>query len=270
MNLEKIFEFIHRETPGHAEEMWSAVDLLSNTLENTQSAIDGSISKLAAKRDYDKANEYISISKEMTEIIDLIKEYIQKYALNIEETKEIVIEDDETDEDIENNGNKTQIYDEKIDYEKYRVNEEVAYNLYTDFTHKKPAAFSLDGKKYPARQWKLVFTRTCELLFEKNKSIFNSFTKDNEMQGKKRSYFSTVPGNILKPKKIIGTDIYVETNLSANNIRNIIIDMLDKYRIPKSTYQIYLSKDLTPLHREENIKESRIDDDSDEDYHSRN
>lgn len=43
MNLEKIFEFIHRETPGHVEEVWSAVDLLSNTLENTQSAIDGTI-----------------------------------------------------------------------------------------------------------------------------------------------------------------------------------------------------------------------------------
>jgi hypothetical protein len=270
MNFEKILEFIHRETPGHAEEMWSAVDLLSNTLENTQSAIDGTISKLAAKRDYDKANEYISISKEMAEIIDLINEYIQKYALNIEESNEIVIEDDETDDEIENYGNETQICDEKIDYEKYRVNEEVAYNLYTDFTHKKPAAFSLDGEKYPARQWKLVFTRTCELLFQKNQSIFNSFVKDKDMQGKKREYFSSVPENILKPKKITGTNIFVETNLSANNIRNIIIDMLDKYRIPKSAYQIYLSKDLTPLHREDNFKESRIEDDSDEDYHSQN
>ncbi len=268
MNLEKIFEFIHRETPGHAEEIWSAIDLLSNTFENTQSAIDGTISKLAIKRDYDKANEYINISKEMAEIIDAINEYIKKYALNIEESREIVIEDDETDEDIEKSDNEIQIYDDKINYEKYRVNEEIAYNLYTDFTYKKPAAFSLHGKKYPARQWKLIFVRTCELLFQKNKSIFNSFVKDKDMQGKKRVYFSTMPENILKPKKIVGTDVYVETNLSANNIRNIIIDMLDKYRIPKNAYQIYLSKDLTSLHRDDNNKESRLEIDSDEDYHS--
>jgi hypothetical protein len=268
MNIEKIFEFIQKETPSHAEEMWSAIDLLSNTLENTQSAINGTLPKLAIKREYDKANEYISISKEMAEIIDIINEYIKKYALNIEELNEVVIEDDETDEDTENSDNEVQSSEDKINYEKYRVNEEVAYNLYTDFTHKKPAAFSLDGEKYPARQWKLIFTRTCELLFQKNKYIFNAFALDKDMQGKKRSYFSTMPENILKPKKIVGTDIYVETNLSANNIRNIIIDMLDKYRIPKSTYQIYLSKDLTPLHRDDNSKESRIETDSDEDYHS--
>ncbi|WP_143249357.1 hypothetical protein [Anaerostipes sp. 494a] len=48
-----------------------------------------------------------------------------------------------------------------------------------------------------------------------------------------------------------GTKIFVETNLSANSIRDLIVRMLDKYRIPHATYQIYLSKDLNPLHIEE-------------------
>lgn len=51
-----------------------------------------------------------------------------------------------------------------------------------------------------------------------------------------------------KAELIQGTDIYVTTNLSANNIRNIIQKMLRKYGIPLSEYKIYLKADYTALH----------------------
>lgn len=263
MNIEKMLEYVNRELPAHAEEIWSAIDLLSNTIENTRCAIDGALGKLSSEREYSKANEYIQMSQELAEVLDIIREYNKKYVLIEDETRNIPTEDEE-DEALESNG-------EKINYENYRVNEEVAYNLYTDFTHKKPAAFSLEGKKYPARKWQYVFMQTCEILNQKNSNIFSTFVHDETMQGRTRAYFSTERDEITKPKKIKGTNIFVETNLSANNIRNIIVNMLEKYNISKNQYQIYLSKDLTPLHTSENVGVSKKEncDDSDEESHTR-
>lgn len=262
MNLEKLLEFINREVPAHAEEVWSAIDLLANTIENTRCAVDGAIGKLSSKREYSKASEYIQMSQELAEILDVIKDYNKKYALIEDETQDMPTEDEE-DDALESGG-------EKVNYEAYRVNEEVAYNLYTDFTHKKPAAFSLEGIKYPARKWQYVFIQTCEILVKKNSSIFESFVNDASMQGRTRAYFSKINSEVRKPKKIAGTSVYVETNLSANNIRNIIVNMLEKYNIPKNQYQIYLSKDLTPLHTSSvsKLAKAENDDDSDGESHT--
>ncbi len=48
--------------------------------------------------------------------------------------------------------------------------------------------------------------------------------------------------------KIEGTDIYVETNLSANGIRNLLIKVLKQYKIPMNSYKIYLRADYSELH----------------------
>lgn len=244
MNIEKILEFVNREVPAHAEELWSAIDLLANTVENARCAVDGTVGKLSSAREYNKASEYIQMSQELAEVLDFIKEYNKKYALIEDEVNNMPTEDEE-DEELESDS-------EKINYENYRVDEEVAYNLYTDFTHKKPAAFSLEGIKYPARKWQYVFMQTCEILVKKDAAIFNTFVNDATMQGRTRAYFSIVRDEIRKPKKVVGTNVFVETNLSANNVRNIIVNMLEKYNIPKNQYQIYLSKDLTPLHTSDN------------------
>ncbi len=244
MEIEKILDFIQKEVPSQAQELWSAIDLLSTTLTNTKMKMDSSIGTLATEREFDRAKEYIEASKILAEINDLLQQYTKKYAFAVEE--EDVIEDEEEDSFSD-----AVILQDKVDYEKFRVDEEVAYNVYTNFTHKKPAAFSLFGVKYPARQWKMVFAKICELLYAKDRGIFESFPSDISMQGTKRKYFSHDDVGMLKPLKIVGTDVFVETNLSANNIRNIIIDMLERYEIPKSVFQVYLSKDLSALHIKE-------------------
>ena len=61
------------------------------------------------------------MSQELAVILDAIREYNKKYALVENEVNDIPTEDEEDDE--------FKSVDEKVNYEKYRVNEEVAYNL---------------------------------------------------------------------------------------------------------------------------------------------
>lgn len=243
MNIEmdEIFEFMQNEMPEHTEEVWSVVDLFSDTLVNTKSAIDGKVQQLLSHNEFDKVNQYVIMSKKIVSLVKDINDYIKKYALVADDELSETTEDDEEIDNFDDTG--------KVNYEEYRVDENVAYSLYTNFTHKKPAAFSVDGKKYEARQWKVIFTKTCELLNDKDPDRFAEFINDSELQGKKRLYFSLESEGMLKPKKINGSNVFVETNLSANNIRTILANMLERYHIPRSSYQIYLSKDLTPLHK---------------------
>ena len=49
-----------------------------------------------------------------------------------------------------------------------------------------------------------------------------------ELHGKRRPYFSKNPAELRKPHKLAASDIFVETNLSANNIVAISRVLLEK------------------------------------------
>lgn len=267
MDIKRIIEFIQSETTENEVNLLAAYQAIDYMLSEEQKIIDCYIPQLISNRDYDRVNKYVEMSKIVSETYLNMLELAQEYGLDINKTmdeeksekREIVNEVLEDDIEL------LFLNDKKINYENYRVDESVAYEVMTDFCHMKPAAFSLDGIRYPARLWKLVLLKTCELLWKKNHNIFEDFLEDKFMQGKTRKYFSVDNSDMTRPELINGTDIFVETNLSANNVRDVIIKMLDKYRIPHVAYKIYLSKDLNPLHTEKNKSESeKIKDSMDE------
>ena len=254
MKLDSMVEFIRNETPENEELLLSAYKSVHCLFDKEQECIDHRIPELVMERDYDKVNEYVKMSKIVSELSLELSEWANKCGIKRDkstidydnkDSNEITELPEDELESIFSDG-------KRINYENFRVDENIAYDLMTDFRYMKPAAFSLDGVRYPARLWKLVLLKTCELLWEKNHSIFENFVNDKFMQGKTRVYFSEGKDIMVKPELIKGTQIYVETNLSANSIRDMIVKMLDKYRIPHASYQIYLSKDLNPLHVDEN------------------
>ena len=253
MSIESIVEFIQNETPENEERLLEVYESVNCLLEIEQECIDCRIPELILERDYDRVNEYVIMSKTVSEMSSYVNEWAKKCGLKKNETivegvnKDIEIANELPEDEMETMLSAVK----RINYENFRVNENIAYGLMTDFRYMKPAAFSLDGVRYPARLWKLVLLKTCELLWEKNHSLFEEFVNDKFMQGKTRTYFSMDNNIMAKPELIKGTEIFVETNLSANSIRDVIIKMLDKYRIPHAAYQIFLSKDLNPLHTEE-------------------
>lgn len=253
MSIESIVEFIQNETPENEERLVEVYESVKCLLDIEQDCIDRRIPELVLERDYDRVNEYVKMSKVVLEMSSYVNEWATKCGLKKDGT---IVERANNDIEItnelpEDEMEKILSVGKRINYENFRVNENIAYGLMTDFRYMKPAAFSLDGVRYPARLWKLVLLKTCELLWEKKNNIFEDFVNDKFMQGKTRTYFSKDKSIMAKPELIKGTEIFVETNLSANSIRDVIIKMLDKYRIPHAAYQIYLSKDLNPLHTEE-------------------
>ena len=94
------------------------------------------------------------------------------------------------------------------------------------FTGKGINAFIFNNKKYEARSWKQLLMGICEELNNLHKK---DFEKVLSLKGRKRPYFTKNANELRVPEKIRGTDIFVETNLSANSIVSLCEDVLSLF-----------------------------------------
>lgn len=235
----KVFEFLGVEVPGSVGDIREALDLLATSIDSAIEQVGEKVTKSFANKDFKKAaelslnsEELDSISKKIQEVIGDLDTIIDNR--NIEEDYKKIDEID--DKSIPNYGD-------------YLVDMEIEHNLYEDLTHKRPCAFKIEGTRIEIKDWKGALVQTINYLAKKDPSIVRSFVDDSKMNGKKVIYFSRVKLPTMRAaREIKSANIYVETNLSANGIRNLLIKMLNKYNIKLSDYKIYLKADYSELH----------------------
>ncbi|MEA3442131.1 MAG: restriction endonuclease subunit R [Chloroflexota bacterium] len=103
------------------------------------------------------------------------------------------------------------------------------------YTGKSISSFSFKGSNYQARSWKELLIKLCDILKTSHRSQFD---KTLNLAGRKRPYFTHNGNELRSPQKINNTDIFVETNLSANQIVKICSDMLATFGYPSSELKI--------------------------------
>jgi hypothetical protein len=107
--------------------------------------------------------------------------------------------------------------------------------LSDDFTGKRPIAISLgDGNQTVVRSWKDVLVETCRLLIQLDENKFKNLENINGM----KSYISSKSLGMRKPISILDS-MFIETNLSANAIRDLIKRMFVAYDRNDKEYKIY-------------------------------
>lgn len=235
--MEKLILFLKTEFPKDAMEIQECLELLNLCIGGNIESIKSSFNVAVDNRDYEK----ITSLKELLQKIDQIQGILEQYTdlLQLEEQQEDIIT-------AENNANES---NELTDYDDLRVDSNIPYTLYEVYTHKRPAGFEIFGVRKEAKEWKGVFVGTCEVLAQKDIKKFESFVGDKTMQGRKVPYFCKTSNGVRAPRKIAGTDIYVMTNMNANQIRNVIVKMLRKYGIKINDYKLFLKADYTSRHQ---------------------
>lgn len=234
--MEKLIELLKNVYPSDALEIQECIDLLMQCIGGCSANIKKSIDLAYENKDYAKM-------KELPEYLETIETVLKK----LENYSDALQIDDEIEQEIVRNDNEFDSKDLPA-YSDLLVDSNIPHNLYDDYTHKRPAGFEFLGRKYLAKEWKDIFVQTCEALAEKDVTLFSSFVADNGMQGRKVKYFCTDKKEIRSPRQIGKTGIYVMTNMSANQIRNVIEKMLRKYCIKITEYKIYLKADYTARH----------------------
>lgn len=236
MEFQELICDLKSDFPEDVLDIKECLELLSESINSTFADIQKASDSAYTKRDFHRINHLANIAEQTFQIQDQVNQLVEQ--LDIDSDK--VTTSDNSDE-------KNEIR-QLPDYSKYVVDKNIPHNLYEDFTNKCPAAFSLYGEKIIAEHWKDVFLLTCETLAKNNNCEFEKAAMDKIMQGRKIDYFSSTGEHMRKPVKLKSANIYVETNLSANQIRNIVAKLLRLCNLSITDYNIFLRADYTSLH----------------------
>lgn len=234
--MEQLISFLKKEFPKDVLDIQECVDLLNQCIGGSVESIKSSFNAAIDQREYEK----LSMLQEMLVTIDKIQNKLDEYSSKLQLEDEIenkIIEGEVTDE-------------QKLlpDYDSLRVDPNIPHTLYDDYTHKRPAGFEIFDKRYDVKDWKDILVKASEILAKRDINLFLSFLDDKSMQGKKVTYFCKNAGLIRAPRKIDGTDVYVMTNMSANQVRNVVERMLRKYNIKINDFKLYLKADYSARH----------------------
>lgn len=114
----------------------------------------------------------------------------------------------------------------KSEYETQPEEGKTSNYVRTGFTGKSINTFIFNNKKYEAKSWQQLLSIICEVVSNLHK---NDFNKVLSLRGTKKPYFTKNRDELRIPKKIKGTDIFVETHLSANGIVKLCKDVLSLF-----------------------------------------
>jgi len=202
---EELYNFLNKKFPKCANDLKEGIELLKNVVERTINTVEEKSGEIIIKeRDFSKADDYRKKESVLNMITLKLQDIMDNLSIETELDENLTIEEKE-EKEIQN-------------YNEYLVDSNVQYTLFEDFTHKRPAAFELNGEKHNAREWKDVLLQTCNII-------------SNDI--------------IRAPIKIHNLDLYVSKKQSANSTRNIIIHILREYKISVSAFKIYLRADYS-------------------------
>ncbi|MCW6107998.1 hypothetical protein [Clostridium sporogenes] len=236
MGLDMFFQELKENLPDKSIDISESLELLKETINDTMEAIAVKVNEAILTRDLEKMKQYSGLVEQGHDYEVKIEEIIKM--LDVEE----LAVKEEINENVDN----------KIipNYDEYTVDNNIEHSLYENFTHIRPFGFKINNNKLiEGRTWQEVLIKTSEILFNKNRTKFLSFENNKNMNGKKNKYFSCKPEGIRKPE-LVANSIYLETNMSGNAIRNLIIKMLKQYDIKVSHYKVYFRADYSSLNKE--------------------
>lgn len=229
--MKEILNFLKETKNSKYNDLLACLELKKDILDEIRDKIaHENIPEIAKLGNMEKMTNIMNIMSQLKEKSESIDDILEK-DLDVEEYEE-----------IEKTSPK--------DYENYKVDDQVEHNLYGTFTFKRPCAIRIENKKIDTNNWKEVLINTCEYLVHKDKKIFLDIIINKKITGRKRELISSSKDNLRDPKYIKEVNGYIETNLSANGIKNIIKRLLKEYKISVKNYGVYLRADYTELNNQ--------------------
>lgn len=191
------------------------------------------------KLDGETMNKLFDINKNFREFVQVVLDSIKinqivhngldkvlsKCELN-EIINEVETKDTKCDDPIDNN-----IEDIEVD-----TSEGAYVSINSDFTGKSPICIKIDGYSIEVSSWKDLHIEVCNYLINKDSNKFKNISKG--IKGRKRPYFTNEEELLRVPYYLDKVDLYIEINLSANNIMNIVKRLLKGFGINENDVDI--------------------------------
>lgn len=244
MERDQIAEFLKQHAPAHWREICRAVGCLADELEHTMSDLPNDLLSALDREEYDLSRRLIDAREGLSKTLSSMRDFLEENGAGDFPRDEVEVDSDDPEED-----GGEQDARKRPDYSIYDVDNTVAYDIKdTPVTYKKLAAFSFRGQQHSVRKWKELFYTVCGILYKENPDIIQSIAAGGGQQGEKRIKMSLEKDGLRSPAKIPGSNIWLETNRSAADIRSAILILLERYHIPSDQLKVYFRRDYAALH----------------------
>ena len=246
MDVHRLADLIKTYSPAHFRDICAALTSLTDEMEYTKAALSSDLMSAQNQDDFPRAREILDAQEELSQRITDLRNLLAEYTIegDAPEPEEITSDDDEDSE-----------LGVRVDYSLYDMDDTVAYDIEdTPVTFKRPAAFSFNGKRYQVTKWKTMLVKICDLLYKQDPEIIKSMVGETRQPGRKRVKMSQNKADIHSPEKIAGSNIWIETNRSAADIRKWILILLERYDLPTESVKVYFRRDYAALHADDEVE----------------
>ena len=196
-----------------SDDIWLSID--HNDSESLEAGVE-------FKRAYNsKVSAFDSVA---TELSDLVQKYT---SVRLESSEQTGAEDYERNQRII-----------------AELDREVPHNLDEDFRFKRRFGFVLDGQATTGiTTWQRLYELVCKFLVARDESFFRSLRDSENFISNRGNRSIDTDSNSLRKAMPIASGLFIESNFSANSIRDMIRRLLTEYHIPLDRMQVYLRQD---------------------------
>jgi hypothetical protein len=119
-----------------------------------------------------------------------------------------------------------------------------AYSLRDNFTFKRPFGFVLNGIAYTQiTTWKAIYLKVLDILHSTNPDKFAALATEQRFVSNRGNPLFTHQPEKLRVAQSLSAGFYAEVNMSANTIKDTLMQVLDYFSIEENTMKIYLRED---------------------------
>lgn len=124
------------------------------------------------------------------------------------------------------------------------LNREEPHSIDEDFTYKRPHGFILAGlATIGVTTWQRLYELVCRQLYQRDSDRFTSLVENPEFISNRGHQSVTPDAHSLRKALEVGEGLYVECNLSANGIRDMIRRLMIAFEIENSDLRLFLRQD---------------------------
>ena len=98
--------------------------------------------------------------------------------------------------------------------------------------------FTFVGKDYTADTWIDFYMKICEILYNEHSDVFDRVLI---LKGTKRPYFAKDQSLLRIPKKIPGSDVFLESNLGSTSLKKNAIELIKMFGYQEEDIQFKIA-----------------------------
>lgn len=251
-DLNELFKIIKTVSPDAAKEIQQELLTLSGKVHNVACSLAAKLEQFVKEKDFEMSHVLVDTIQEIQAIqdkldvqIDTLDTFVEKTTTNLgvpkvlEETQALDIAQLELELESASVVVNTDIPRVNPSIKVYPLNR-TTLDLKADFAGHIPVAFSIWGKETPTKTWKELFIKICEILAGAAYHRIHHLAEIETLRGQKLVYLSTKPDDMRRPRQLSGTDIYIETALKANQVRDLVLTLLSVCSISENEFFIYV------------------------------